>query len=138
MAEAARGFTLTELLMVITIMGILAAVAVASLSTARERSVNAAIKSDLNAARSEAGLYSTANAGRYTGVCTNADGIAAILTSVEERHPKANSVTCNVATDGRTYAVSTPLVGSDIYYCIDSTGAVGEQSLALGSSTACQ
>jgi prepilin-type N-terminal cleavage/methylation domain-containing protein len=52
-----KGFTLIELLVVIAIIGILSAVILASLNTAREKGEDAAIQGDLSSIQTEAALY---------------------------------------------------------------------------------
>jgi len=52
-----NGFTLIELLVVIAIIGILSAVVLASLNSARNRSKDAKIKEELHQVRSEAEIY---------------------------------------------------------------------------------
>ena len=59
-----KGFTLIELLVVVAIIGILASVVLASLSTARGKGKNAAILSELSSMREQAELYYATN-GNY-------------------------------------------------------------------------
>jgi prepilin-type N-terminal cleavage/methylation domain-containing protein len=62
-----RGFTLIELLVVIAIIGILSSVVLASLTSARARSKDTAIKTQLAQVRSQAELFHTLH-GSYIGV----------------------------------------------------------------------
>ena len=63
------GFTLIELLVVIAIIGLLSSIVFASLSNARKKSIDTAIKSEMTSARSQAELYYYANGNSYNGVC---------------------------------------------------------------------
>jgi prepilin-type N-terminal cleavage/methylation domain-containing protein len=63
--NARRGFTLIELLVVIAIIGILSAVVLASLQTARNKGTDGAIKSDLAAIQTQAELYYDSNGNKY-------------------------------------------------------------------------
>ena len=73
-----RGFTLIELLVVIAIIGILSAVVLASLNTARAKGTDASIKSDLNTVQTQAALDYDAFPNAYasgTGVvCGTTEG----------------------------------------------------------------
>jgi prepilin-type N-terminal cleavage/methylation domain-containing protein len=62
-----KGFTLIELLVVIAIIGILSAVVVVSINSARDKSKAAFIKSSLKSLYSQAEIFYTQN-GTYAGL----------------------------------------------------------------------
>ncbi len=64
---ARRGFTLIELLVVIAIIGILSAVVLASLNTARSKGNDASIKSNLDTIRTQSAIYYDTNNGYGSG-----------------------------------------------------------------------
>ncbi len=147
-----RGFTLIELLVVIAIIGILSAVVLASLNTARDKGNIAAIQSNLSAVRTQAEIY-------YGGTGNNGYGSAGTSCSttsslwVDSAINKAITATDLVnGTDGTygtvvcnnsatAYAIQSglpaTLSGTNRYWCVDSTGNAKPEAAALGSATSC-
>jgi prepilin-type N-terminal cleavage/methylation domain-containing protein len=64
-----KGFTLIELLVVIAIIGILASVVLASLSSARDKGKDAAVKSQLSSMRAQAEIFYSVGE-TYATICT--------------------------------------------------------------------
>jgi prepilin-type N-terminal cleavage/methylation domain-containing protein len=145
-----RGFTLIELLVVIAIIGILSAVVLASLNTARSKGNDAAIQSDLQGIQTQAQIYYGSNNNSYgTNVadessCSATDNLfndPTIMKQVQGADTANGStlgVVCNVSAGGTAYAVSAALVAAaGSYYCVDSTGTGTTTTTALGTNTHC-
>lgn len=136
-----QGFTLIELLVVIAIIGLLASIVLAAVSSARGKGVDAAVKGQLNSARSAGELYASNNSNSYDGVCaalptaTNpgfggqyagilggaASSTGATVATPDSAAPTATTVVCNDTAAG--WAIAAPLNGGTSHWCIDSTGA---------------
>jgi prepilin-type N-terminal cleavage/methylation domain-containing protein len=135
-----RGFTLIELLVVIAIIGILSAVVLASLSTARQKGNDAAIQSDLSTIQTEAEIYYGGTGGNAYGTggsdCAAAVFSDAVILKAIAGAKGANGGTALTCINTTTaYAISS-LLATGGYWCVDSTGAVGKKS-AANTTSAC-
>jgi len=160
-----QGFTLIELLVVIAIIGILSSVVLASLNTARNKGVDAAVKSNLANARAQAEMFYDANANSYvvtvdavTDVCmstalvSGVKGINAnVLAATQASLGATGTVNVTEATAetavavgggvcfsaAGTWVAQAPLKAGG-YWCVDSTGAsIAEAAVLAASSTKC-
>ncbi len=136
-----EGFTLIELLIVIAIIGTLSSVVLANLSSARNKSINAGIRSSFAQLRSEGNIYFNDNGsfGNAGNLCTTAGSIfthprfAQILASAQNAPGTPSPVCRNTAT---AWAVSIQLKqpeSGNAFLCADSAGALKSHPTVLGS-----
>ncbi|HEY4500851.1 MAG TPA: type II secretion system protein [Candidatus Paceibacterota bacterium] len=151
-----RGFTLIELLVVIAIIGILSAVVLASLNTAKNKSNDVAVKANLNAVGTQAALFLSDNSNVY-GVFDNGTGGPAACpapgvagssvfhnATVEKAiaaalvNSSGGSTSCVSTNNSYAVAVSRPAdVASttSTYWCVDNSGShCGINTLMTGPS----
>lgn len=120
-----KGFTLVELLIVIAIIGILAAIVLINLNAARNKAKDAAIKSALQELRGAAEIEYD-SAGTYAAVCTTGDisttgDFGRIRTSING-NGGTTAASCNAGASAFCAQSTLNVSGS---WCIDSTGVSG-------------
>ena len=137
-----QGFTLIELLVVIAIIGVLSAVVLASLNTARSKGNDAAIQSDLATIQTQAEIYYGSNSNSYGTAgttCTAAGSLfvdPTIAKALGGAQTNSSSVTC--ANSPTAYAVSAQMRSDPSkYWCVDSTGGARQEASAPGAVTVC-
>jgi prepilin-type N-terminal cleavage/methylation domain-containing protein len=141
--KKAKGFTLIELMIVIGIIALLISVVMVALNNARNKGLDAGVKSNLvNAARQAEIFYNTNTAvpNAYTGVCTNpgpvggAVTVAALMTAAAsaaglssyaiDAIGTATTATCNQSAGA--WASEVPLKttnpAANQMWCVDNTG----------------
>lgn len=126
-----KGFTLIELMVVVSIIGLLSSLGLASLSVARSKARDTNIKTAMNSMRS-AGALVFSNTGTYANICSTATGqpFAGIIAGVNSKAPIGFTVSCGVGPGNTRWAASIRLHNGS-YYCVDSTnyaGPSGQQS----------
>jgi prepilin-type N-terminal cleavage/methylation domain-containing protein len=146
-----RGFTLLELLVVVAIIGILAAVTLAALGSSRSKGNDSNIRANLKNAQSQAQLfYDLASPNTYEGVCatagTNAAGRqvaaaertyrGAVSTYADGTASTWNTAQCHdTATAWAAFVpLSASANGAIVAWCIDSTGASRQVTNVLAAS----
>jgi len=129
-----KGFSLIELLIVITIIGILSTIILNSLSVSRARAYDSKIKQQLTSFRTAAEVYFLNQTPNNYGYNANCDTTSSIFTDTipangsprnfinPQNLPNNPTVICQTSTDGLSYAVKVPLYSSG-YWCVDSKGA---------------
>ena len=146
------GFTLVEILVVVAIIGALAAVVSAALNTARDRGTNAAIKANLAAIRTQAELFYAVN-GDYgddvaLGDCPTSGAtmfaLDSTIASALEGAGQLGTPQCAAdderAADGdATSWAASAILSDDSNWCVDTTGYSGAGEAAVVDNVAlCQ
>jgi len=118
MAHEEGGFTLVELLVVMLILGLLAAIAIPSFFNQRDKARDADSKADARTAQTAIETYATDNGGAYTGATP------AGLVNIEET---LGDATLAVVAAADTYTVSVTSDTANVFSI--SRNAAGASSL---------
>lgn len=153
-----KAFTLIELLVVIAIIGILSAMVLVSLSTARNKAKDTRVQAAVSQYRAAAEMYFAANGKYYVSstdnVCAGADayGLQNLRKDITLQLTGTAETTfagCDVTTTGDKWslitklpsftgasvAVSATTAGNNPGVCVDSTGQANTYKSTVGTTS---
>jgi type IV pilus assembly protein PilA len=128
--ERESGFTLVELLVVMLILGLLAAIAIPSFFNQRDKAKDADAKAGVRTAQTAIETYATDNGGSYTGA--DATDLRAIEQTLNDVNLTAVTPTSGgdgytitaTSTTGNTFSITRANTGVTTYPC-DTDGQDG-------------
>lgn len=116
-----KGFTIIELIVVVAIIAVLAAIVLVNVTSYINRGKNAAVKGNLSSIMTNATVYFEAN-GNYTNFCTSAS-----VTAPEASANSASGGTATKVCTSTAWCVCSPMKvttaePTSSTFCVDSTG----------------
>ena len=123
-ANDQRGFTLVEILVVVLIIGILAAIAIPAFLNQRNKAYDAGAKTQLRKAATAEEIYATDNQGQYQTETINPTDSGA-LAAIEPTMKDTPNVTATASgTTGYTLVSTAGGTGGDVFTYTDTHGSV--------------
>ncbi len=146
-----NGFTLIELMVVVALIAILAAVVISSLTSARNKGADASVKANLHTAANAAELFYTSNSSSYlpaggstfaiatcpvysasgTNMLSKDSGVSSAVAEAVSRG--GNGSSCYNSSSFWAIAVGLKTSASTSW-CVDNTGAAKQEAFAPGSA----
>ncbi|HEU5114400.1 MAG TPA: prepilin-type N-terminal cleavage/methylation domain-containing protein [Candidatus Paceibacterota bacterium] len=121
------GFTLIELLVVISIIALLSGVVISTLTTARNRGGDSAVKAGMKQMITQAQNYLDSNSNLGTSITTCTSGVfndtkfAAIRANVLANAAAGATMTCATNFDGTKWAVGVSALKGGGTFCVDNS-----------------
>jgi type IV pilus assembly protein PilA len=125
-AQSESGFTLVELLVVMLILGLLAAIAIPAFFNQRDKAKDSSAKEAVRTAETAIETYSTDHNGSYAGANDSAPGVGqGILAAIEPtlNNAPADSLTVDSTADDYTVTV-TASTGNVFAITRDNSGSI--------------
>lgn len=121
-ANSESGFTLVELLVVMLILGLLAAIAIPAFFNQREKAADAEAKTTVKTSQTAMETYATDNNGKYTGATVALlrviePTIPATGVSVGTPGDKTYTIVANSTVTGQTFTIDRADTGAVTYPC---------------------
>lgn len=122
-----QGFTIVELLIVIVVIAILAAITIVSYNGIQNRAYDTTVQSDLNTLMKKAGLFH-AEEGRYPTSVNEIIGFKASKSAYATTPATEFNLTTCFQTNGSNFAAIALSKSGKKYYFVSTSGSILEQT----------